>query len=128
MAVSENGPLPLAAQSCVPCRAGAPALEPGRRDELLRQLSGEWRVVDGQRLERVFLFRNFRAAIRFANAVGDIAEQQGHHPELLVGWGRVKVSLFTHVIGGLHENDFILAARIDALPPAAAGAEAPARS
>lgn len=127
--MSESGPPPLAARSCVPCRAGAPALEPGRRDELLRQLSGEWRIVDGQRLEREFKFRSFRAAMAFANAIAEIAEQQGHHPEMLVGWGRVKVSLFTHVIGGLHENDFILAARMDTLPPPAGrGGVAPARS
>jgi 4a-hydroxytetrahydrobiopterin dehydratase len=119
--VSESEPRPLAEQSCVPCRAGAPALGAEKREELQRQISPEWRILDGHHLEREFHFKNFRKALAFANAIGGIAEQQGHHPELLVGWGRVKVSLFTHVIDGLHENDFILAARIDALPTAGQG-------
>jgi len=85
---------------------------------LVRQLHGDWRVVEGKRLEREFRFKNFRRAMSFAQAVGTVAEEQQHHPDLCVGWGYVRVSLLTHAIDGLHENDFIMAARIDLLPTA----------
>jgi 4a-hydroxytetrahydrobiopterin dehydratase len=111
---------PLAEMTCVPCRSGTPALPAAEREELLRQLGAEWRIVEGHHLEKAFGFKNWKGAMAFANAVGEVAEQQGHHPDLLVSWGRVTVSLFTHAIDGLHRNDFILAARIDALPRAAA--------
>jgi 4a-hydroxytetrahydrobiopterin dehydratase len=110
--------VPLSAMTCVPCRSGAPALPADRRAALAAELSGEWRIVGGHHLEREFGFRNFRQAMAFANAIAEIAEQQGHHPDLLVGWGRVQVTLFTHVVDGLRENDFILAAKIDALQKA----------
>jgi 4a-hydroxytetrahydrobiopterin dehydratase len=115
----------LAEMTCVPCRGGTPALAPAERQELLHRLGAGWRIVDGHHLEKEFAFRNWKGAMAFANLVGEVAEQQGHHPDLLVSWGRVTVTLFTHAIDGLHRNDFILAARIEALPgaggPAARG-------
>jgi 4a-hydroxytetrahydrobiopterin dehydratase len=107
----------LAARRCVPCRGGAP-LSAQAREALSCELGGAWRIVDGGRLERDFTFKNFRQAMKLANAIAAVAEEQGHHPEMLVGWGRLSVRLFTHAVGGLHENDFILAAKIDALAAA----------
>jgi 4a-hydroxytetrahydrobiopterin dehydratase len=104
----------LARRQCVPCRGG-PALEAERVESLRRQVSGDWKLVDGHHLEREFRVKNFREALALANKLGEIAEGQNHHPDLLVSWGKLHVTLFTHAIDGLHENDFILAARIDAL-------------
>lgn len=74
-----------------------------------------WRVVDEHHLERVFLFPDFQSALAFVNSVGELAEQQGHHPDLLLSWGRVEVRIWTHKIDGLTESDFVLAAKIDRL-------------
>ena len=107
----------LSAQHCVPCREGSPATSDAEAAELHRQVP-EWRVVerDGvKRLERVFAFPDFAAALAFTNQVGAIAEQEGHHPALLTEWGTVTVTWWTHAIRGLHRNDFIMAARTDAL-------------
>ncbi|MGA2761761.1 MAG: 4a-hydroxytetrahydrobiopterin dehydratase [Spirochaetia bacterium] len=105
----------LAERACVPCRGGVPPLPPERIEELRREISGEWAVVDGHHLEREITLKNFRQAMALANGIAEIAEKQKHHPDLLVAWGRLKVTLCTHAINGLHENDFIMAARIDAL-------------
>ena len=70
--------------------------------------------MDSHHLEREFAFKNFRQAMTLANEIAEIAEDQKHHPDMLVGWGRLRITLFTHAIDGLHENDFILAAKIDA--------------
>ena len=104
---------------CEPCRAGAPPADPAEIAAFLRQRPGwELREVDGaQRLTRVFKFRNFAEALSFTNRVGAIAEAEGHHPRLLTEWGRVRVDWWTHKIGGLHRNDFIMAARTDQLLP-----------
>ena len=102
----------LAQKKCVPCEGGVPKLEPDRVAELLPKLDG-WNVV-GERLNRHFRFKDFRAAMAFANAIAEIAEQEGHHPDFTVrDWNVVDVSIWTHAIGGLSENDFILAAKID---------------
>jgi 4a-hydroxytetrahydrobiopterin dehydratase len=108
----------LASRTCVPCRGGTPPLTEEAVAIFLRELHGDWRLVDGKRLEREFRFKNFRFAISFVQSIGAIAEEQKHHPDLCFGWGYVRVSLLTHAIDGLHENDFILAARIDSLPTA----------
>jgi 4a-hydroxytetrahydrobiopterin dehydratase len=107
----------LASRRCTACRPGAPRVSAEERAELLRTLPA-WQVVTVQgedRLERVFTFPNFAAALAFANAVGAEAEAEDHHPALLVEWGKVTVTWWTHAIGGLHENDFIMAAKTDAL-------------
>ncbi|HUI73268.1 MAG TPA: 4a-hydroxytetrahydrobiopterin dehydratase [Spirochaetia bacterium] len=105
----------LADRDCVPCRGGVPTLLKEEIDRLRQQISEEWKVVDHHHLEREIRLKNFRQAMALANQVGEIAEQQRHHPDLLVAWGSLKITLFTHAIDGLHENDFIMAARIDAL-------------
>jgi 4a-hydroxytetrahydrobiopterin dehydratase len=101
--------------SCVPCRGGVPTLTEAEIEELKPQVP-EWRVaeVDGvQRLQRDFGFKDFKSAMDFAFAVGELAEREQHHPDLHVAWGKVKVETWTHKIRGLHRNDFILAAKTD---------------
>jgi 4a-hydroxytetrahydrobiopterin dehydratase len=116
--MAQTDPADLASQTCVPCRGGVLPLSPESIGTLMTGLSGEWHVAEGKRLEREFRFTNFRRAMSFTQAIGAIAEEQQHHPDLCLGWGYVRVTLLTHAIGGLHQNDFILAARIDALPKA----------
>lgn len=107
----------LAAERCVACRPGTPAATETEVREALQALPG-WHAEerDGTaRLTRVFTFDDFAAALAFTNRVGAAAEAEGHHPALLTEWGRVTVSWWTHAIGGLHRNDFVMAARTDAL-------------
>lgn len=109
----------LARQHCVACRAGEPALTEAELAQRLAQLP-EWRVesVGGiPRLTRTFKFPDFAAALAFTNAVGALAEAEGHHPALLTEWGRVTVSWWTHAIGGLHQNDVVMAAKTDEAYP-----------
>ncbi len=105
----------LTAKHCTPCQGGTPPM--GREDaEQHRQQVPEWRIAEEpMRLERSFKFKNFRKALDFVNRVGELAEEEGHHPEIHFGWGHVEVEVWTHKISGLHENDFILAAKIDQL-------------
>ncbi len=105
----------LAKERCVPCRGGEPRLDENEVAELLREIPG-WRVVDRagvEALEREFGFTNFASALAFTDAVGELAEEAGHHPALLTEWGRVTAAWWTHAIGGLHRNDFVMAARTD---------------
>lgn len=107
----------LTAEKCEACRVGAPRVTPAEIAELKTQIPG-WQILDREgidRLERVFHFKNFVDALAFTNRVGDLAEQEGHHPALLTEWGRVTVSWWTHKIRGLHRNDFIMAAKTDRL-------------
>jgi 4a-hydroxytetrahydrobiopterin dehydratase len=105
----------LAAKSCIPCRGGVPPLSPEAAERLLPEAEG-WRLgQDATRLERRFEFRDFVEAMRFVNRVADLAEQQGHHPDFAIHWNKVDLTLWTHKIGGLHENDFILAAKVNRL-------------
>ena len=108
---------PLTRSQCVPCRGGVPPLTAAEIQELAPQVP-RWRVVEGEgipRLEREFEFPDFKSAMAFAVRVGELAEAEGHHPDLHVGWGKVRVETWTHKIRGLHRNDFVLAAKIDAL-------------
>jgi 4a-hydroxytetrahydrobiopterin dehydratase len=111
----------LATRRCEPCAAGTPPLAGAELQRLLAQLSG-WSVIGGGssgasggggRLEKEYRFPDFRRALAFVNRVGEVAEQEGHHPDIELGWGRVKLTVWTHSIGGLSENDFILAAKAD---------------
>ena len=104
----------LASKTCVPCRGGTPPLKGEELDDLWRQVPG-WKVVDEHHLRRRFRFKNFREALDFVNRVGELAEEQGHHPDVSFGWGYAEVTLFTHKIDGLTESDFILAAKISEL-------------
>jgi 4a-hydroxytetrahydrobiopterin dehydratase len=103
----------LSEQKCTPCRGGVEPLTEPALSQRLQQLSEGWRVVEGRRLEKDFKFKNFKEALEFTNKVGQLAEQQQHHPDITLSWGKAKIQLWTHKIGGLHENDFILAAGID---------------
>jgi len=107
----------LAAEKCVACRLGAPKLT-AEEIESLRSQVPDWQVVtEGEipRLRRTYRFKNFAEALTFTNRVGEMAEEEGHHPAILTEWGRVTVTWWTHKIGGLHRNDFIAAAKTDAL-------------
>jgi 4a-hydroxytetrahydrobiopterin dehydratase len=102
----------LTKRTCAPCRGGVPPLTREGIDPLLRQVDG-WTVEEDRRLVKSYAFPNFVEAVSFVNAVAQIAESEGHHPDLYVRWGEVRAILYTHKIGGLHENDFILAAKMD---------------
>ncbi len=109
----------LADKRCAPCAQGAEPLKGEEIEEKKKELDPDWRVVDEHHLEREFTFDDFRQALDFVNEVGELAEEQGHHPDIYLSYGKVKIQLWTHKIDGLHENDFIMAAKIDALQPAA---------
>jgi 4a-hydroxytetrahydrobiopterin dehydratase len=102
----------LAARECVPCRGGVPALKGEQITELLAQLDG-WEVVAEHHLKKSYKLADFREAQEFVNRVGDLAETQGHHPDICFGWGRCEITIWTHKIDGLTESDFVLAAKID---------------
>jgi 4a-hydroxytetrahydrobiopterin dehydratase len=108
----------LTKSACVPCRGGVPTLADAEIAALLPDVPG-WRVEeeDGiKRLVREFKLADFVQAMALAGKIGDLAEVEGHHPDLHVGWGRLKVEIWTHKIRGLHRNDFILAAKVNELP------------
>jgi 4a-hydroxytetrahydrobiopterin dehydratase len=107
---------------CAPCAEGTPKLPRARAEELLATLEG-W-TLDGERLRRPLRFKDFAAAMRFVNRVADLAEAEAHHPDFCVHYDRVDVTLWTHSVGGLSENDFILAAKIDTLTDALVGGAA----
>ena len=105
----------LSQKTCTPCRGGMPPLTLGEAESWLTHAPG-WRLLEhGTRLERRFQFKNFADARAFVNQVGDIAEREGHHPDLSFGWGYASVLFYTHKLDGLHENDFIMAAKVNAL-------------
>ena len=104
----------LSSRTFVPCKGGVPALNGEEIAPLLNQLT-DWRVVDNQHLTKDYVFDNFVAALAFVNKIADLAEEQGHHPDLLLTWGKVGITIWTHKIDGLTESDFILAAKIDAM-------------
>ena len=105
----------LAKEKCVPCRGGVPSLKGDALTELRSALGEGWRVVDEHHLEREFRFPDFAKALAFTNKIGAVAEEQGHHPDIALGWGRVGVKIWTHAIDGLTRSDFVLAAKIDRL-------------
>jgi 4a-hydroxytetrahydrobiopterin dehydratase len=104
----------LAEKNCVPCRGGMPALK-GKDLENLHSEVPEWRVLNEHHLARSFQFPDFKTALSFVNQVGEIAEQQGHHPDIVLGWGKAEITTWTHAVDGLTESDFILAAKVDRL-------------
>lgn len=107
--------IPLAQQQCIPCRGGVPPLEGEALDALAEELGAGWRVVDGHHLEKEYRFPNFVTALDFVNRVGEMAEEQNHHPDLFLTWGRVVVRIWTHKIDGLTESDFVFAAKAETL-------------
>ncbi len=104
----------LASKTCLPCRGGVPPLKGEEITKLLAQLDG-WNVVQEHHLEKSYHFPDFRSALEFTNKVGQLAEEQGHHPDIYLAWGKVQIQIWTHKIDGLTESDFILAAKIDQL-------------
>lgn len=107
----------LASQTCEPCRGGVEPLRSEAIAPLLAQLSDGWEVIEAHHLTRTFAFPDFATALTFVNAVGAIAEEAGHHPDVWLAWGRVRIELYTHKIDGLHLADFVLAAKIDEVAP-----------
>lgn len=107
----------LAEKTCLPCRGGVPPLNAAEIEQLLSQLRG-WQVVGGKKLVRSIRLENFAQSLELANRIGNIAEEQRHHPDLLVRWGELRIELWTHKIDGLTESDFILAAKIDQISSA----------
>jgi 4a-hydroxytetrahydrobiopterin dehydratase len=109
----------LTKEKCTACRRDSPRATEAEIGELKPQIP-EWTLLEREgieRLERVYPFANFAEALRFTNRVGELAEEEGHHPAILTEWGRVTVTLWTHKIRGLHRNDFIMAAKVDSLGP-----------
>ena len=105
----------LAKRNCVPCKGGVPPLKGADLESLRAQIDPEWVVVDEHHLSRLYRFKAFAPALAFVNRVGAIAEEQNHHPDIYLAWGRVRVDIWTHKINGLTESDFIFAAKCDAV-------------
>lgn len=104
----------LASRECVPCRGGVPPMSGDEIEKFIGELQG-WEVEGSHHLRKVYEFKNFREALSFVNRVGELSEEQGHHPDICFGWGRAEITIWTHKIDGLTESDFILAAKIDRL-------------
>jgi 4a-hydroxytetrahydrobiopterin dehydratase len=111
----------LADNQCIPCRGGVPPLGKERIDLLLEELGGDWEVNAAGHLQRAYAFRNFARALQFANEVCAIAEEQAHHPDLLVRWGQCTVEIWTQKIGGLTDSDFYFAAKVRRLHAESSG-------
>jgi 4a-hydroxytetrahydrobiopterin dehydratase len=105
----------LTNKSCEPCAKAATALKGDAIKESSSQLDAAWTVVDEHHLERDYTFKDFREALAFTNRVGEIAENEGHHPDIYLSWGKVGLKIWTHSVGGLSENDFVLAAKVDSI-------------
>jgi 4a-hydroxytetrahydrobiopterin dehydratase len=104
----------LSERQCVPCRGGVPPLKGDEIKGFLHQLYG-WQVVNEHHLLKTYQFKDFRESLNFVNRIGELAEEQGHHPDICFGWGKAEVKIWTHKIDGLTESDFVLAAKIDKL-------------
>jgi len=103
----------LAQKKCEPCEGGVAPLTPPQFENYLDQVP-DWNVVDNKMIERLYKFKDFAQALEFINKVGAVAESEGHHPDIFLhGWNKVKITLWTHAIGGLSINDFIIAKKID---------------
>ena len=107
----------LALQHCTPLPSGTPPLAGEQWQALQAQIDAAWQVVEGHHLARVWRLADFGSGLALVNRIGALAEAQDHHPDLLLAWGRVEITLWTHSVGGLSRNDFILAAQIDRLTP-----------
>lgn len=105
----------LAEKKCIPCRGGVPPLKGEELERLYQELGREWNLVDEHHLEREYGFPDFASALAFVNRVGEMAEEQDHHPEIWFTWGKVRLTIWTHKIDGLTESDFVWAAKADRL-------------
>lgn len=111
----DGEPFDLIHRKCLPLAEGTHRLKQPEIDDLCKQLNPGWKVVDGRYLEKEYAFPNFKKALEFTNEVGSLAEQENHHPDIYLAWGKAKITIWTHTIHGLSENDFILAAKCDLL-------------
>ncbi len=105
----------LSKRECIPCKGGIPPLKGNPLTTLQKKLGSHWKIVHEHHLEKEFEFKNFKEALRFTNKVGNLAEEQAHHPDIYLAWGLVRIAIWTHKIDGLTESDFILAAKINEL-------------
>jgi len=105
----------LSNKTCTACQVGTLPLDEKNIEIYKKNISIGWKAIDNKLIEREFSFSDFRSALEFTNKVGELAEEENHHPDIYLAWGKVKVKLWTHKINGLHENDFIMAAKIDRL-------------
>ncbi len=105
----------LTKAKCVPCEGGVDPIGLEEAEEYLKQLKLKWELVDGKKIKHLFEFKNFREAINFVDKVADVAEAEGHHPDIYIFYNKVTIELWTHAINGLFKNDFILAAKIEKL-------------
>ena len=103
----------LSKKNCIPCKGGVPPLKGTKLDDLLEKLKNDWKIIKEHHLEKEFSFKNFKEALDFTVKVGELAENQDHHPDIFLTWGKVKVTIWTHKIDGLTESDFIFAAKAD---------------
>lgn len=104
----------FADKTCVPCTGDTPPLKTAELEELHQHVP-EWEIVEEHHIHQEFAFKNFLEALNFVNRVGEVAEEQGHHPDISFGWGWSEIKVFTHAIDGLSESDFVLAAKVDRL-------------
>ena len=103
----------LAKKTCIPCKGGVPPMKGAKLDDLLEKLKNDWKIIKEHHLEKEYSFKNFKEALDFTIKVGELAENQGHHPDIFLAWGKVKLTIWTHKIDGLTESDFIFAAKAD---------------
>ena len=101
----------LAQENCIPCRGGVPPLKGEELDALQVKLGNDWQIINEHHLEKEYIFADFRQALDFTVKVGEVAENQGHHPDIYLAWGKVKLTIWTHKIDGLTESDFIFGAK-----------------
>ncbi len=99
----------------MPCKGGVPVLKGAALKALQKSLGTGWEVTKGHHLEREFTFKDFKSALAFTNRIGNLAEEQGHHPDIYLAWGKVRVTIWTHAVDGLTESDFVLAAKIEGI-------------
>jgi len=103
----------LSDKKCVPCKGGVPPLKGTALNELFNELKEGWELINDHYLEKTFRFKNFKQALAFTNLIGELAEQENHHPDFYLAWGKVKLTIWTHKIDGLTESDFVFAAKSD---------------
>ncbi|GIT72566.1 MAG: putative pterin-4-alpha-carbinolamine dehydratase [Pseudomonadota bacterium] len=103
----------LAKKTCIPCRGGVPPLKGTQLEDLQDKLKNDWKIIKEHHLEKEYSFKNFKEALDFTVRVGELAENQDHHPDIFLAWGKVKLTIWTHKIDGLTESDFIFAAKAD---------------
>ena len=103
----------LAKKNCIPCKGGIPPLKGDKLKDLMEKLKNDWKIIKEHHLEKEYSFKNFKEALNFTIKVGELAENLGHHPDIFLAWGKVKLTIWTHKIDGLTESDFIYAAKVD---------------